>query len=307
MALANNPRRRWEDRLAAPIFVLALAFLVVLAGFIHRFPKLEPGDREIDLMVGALAILWIVFAADAVIRFLLRDRGRPAWEGLVRAGVAGLLPPLRLGSRSQVRANHIWLPGLGWQPIDAHLRRRLERFFSIPMILFALLVLPLFAIEQYWWAEVRTEWLLALWLDIGTAAIWLAFTVELIIMVAVSDHPVRYCFVHWIDVAIVVLPAVEILPLFRLLRLGRVLRLEELLRWGRLHRLKALVARGWRAVLLLQLVQRLTMRSPERQLRRLRELLQAKEDEMADIRQEIAELEARIAREGELRNLAQSR
>jgi voltage-gated potassium channel len=249
------------------------------------------------VILGGLAVLWLVFVVEAVVRFRLRDRGRPAWEGLARAAACGLLPPLRLGCRSQVRRpNHIWLPALGWRPIDAHLRRTLERFFSVPMIGFALMVLPLFVLEYYWAATVRAEPLLALWLDIGTSVVWLAFTVELILMLAVSDRPMRYCFVHWIDVAIVLLPAVEMLPLFRLLRLGRVLRLEELLRWGRLQRLQALVTRGWRALLLLQVVQRLTGRSPEHHLRQLQDLLQAKQEEVTDIRREIRELEGRIAR-----------
>jgi hypothetical protein len=295
-ATPDDRRRTCEDRLAGPMFFLALAFLVVLAGLIHRFPRLDRGDPEGYFILGGLAVLWLVFLVEAVVRFRRRDQGRPAWEGLARAAACGLLPPLRLGCRSQVRPNHVWLPALGWRPIDAHLRRTLERFFSVPLIGFALMVLPLFVLEYYWAAAVRAEPLLALWLDIGTSVVWLAFTVELILMVAVSERPVRYCFVHWIDVAIVLLPAVEMLPLFRLLRLGRVLRLEELLRWGRLQRLQALVTRGWRALLLLQVVQRLTGRSPEHQLRQLRELLEAKEEEVADIRREIRELEGRLAR-----------
>jgi voltage-gated potassium channel len=292
----SERRRTWENGLAGPMFFLALAFLVVLAGLIHRFPRLDRVGLEMYLILGTLAVLWLVFLVEAAIRFRLRDTGRPAWRALVGVAVVALLPPLRLGCRSQVRPEHLWLPGLGWSPIDAALRRKLERWFSVPMICFALLVLPLFAIEYYWAAEIRSEPLLGWWLDVGTSVIWLAFTVELIVMVAVSERPVRYCFVHWIDVAIVLLPVVEVLPLFRMLRLGRVMRLEQLLRWGRLHRVHALVTRGWRALLLLQLVQRLTGRSPEHRLRQLRELLQAREEELADVRREIAELEELIAR-----------
>jgi voltage-gated potassium channel len=293
-AVPDDRRQVCEDQLAKPMFFLALAFLVVLAGLIHRFPRLEWGDVEADLILEGLVVLWLVFLIEAVVRFHLRDRSRPAWAGLARAAVGAMLPPLRLGCRSQVRSNHIWLPALGWRPIDAPLRHTLERFFSVPMIFFALMVLPLLVLEYHWAADVRAEPLLALWLDIGTSVIWLAFTIELIVMVAVSDRPVRYCFVHWLDVAIVLLPAVEMLPLFRMLRLGRVLRLEELLRWGRLHRVQALGTRGWRALLLLQIVERLMGRAPERRLRQLRDLLQAKEEEVADLRREITELEKRI-------------
>jgi hypothetical protein len=173
------------------------------------------------------------------------------------------------------------------------------------MIFFALMVLPLLAVEYFEAEKIRAEPILALWLDIGTSVIWLAFAVELIVMAAVSQRRWRYCLLHWIDVAIVVLPAIEMLPLFRLLRLGRILRLEELLRWGRVHRLQALVGRCWRAILLLQIAQRLTGRSPEYQLKQHRELLQAKEEELADLRREIKELEERIARKVSLGPLRQ--
>jgi hypothetical protein len=278
------------------MFFLAVLFLVVLAGLIHRYPRLDRNDPEAYLIEGGLGVLWMVFLLEAGFRFRLRDRGRSAWKPLVAAAACGLLlPPLRMGCRSQIRPNHVWLPGLGWQEINSRLRRTLERAFSVPMIFFALMVLPLLAVEYYEAEKIRAAPVLALWLDIGTSVIWLAFAVELILMVAVSDRPWRYCFLHWIDVAIVVLPAFEMLPLLRLLRLGRILRLEQLLRWGRLYRLKALVAHGWRAFLLLQIVQRLTGRSLERRLKQHQELLQVKEEEVADLRREIKELEERIA------------
>jgi voltage-gated potassium channel len=199
-----------------------------------------------------------------------------------------------MGCSSQVRPNHIWLPRLGWREINHDLRRMLERVFSVPMILFALLVLPLFALEYWQGDKLREHPVLALWFDIGTSAIWLAFAIELIVMVSVSERPWRYCLLHWIDVVIVLLPAVELLPLLRLLRLGRLLRMEHLLRWGRLARFQALVSHVWRAFLLLQIVQRLTGYSLERQMKRRQELLQAKEEEVADLRREIHELEERI-------------
>jgi hypothetical protein len=82
-----------------------------------------------------------------------------------------------------------------------------------------------------------------------------------------------------------------------MLRLGRVLRLDELLRLGRLYRVRALALRGWRAVLLLQVVQRLTGRSLEHRRRQLQLLLRAKEEEMAELRREIEEMDKRIARQ----------
>jgi hypothetical protein len=298
VAAPDDGRRAWEDCLAGPMFLLAVSFLVVLAGLIYRLPRLQRDDPEAYLIEGALGLLWLVFILEAWLRFRLRDRSRPAWRAFASAVACCLVPPVRMGCRSQVRPDHIWLPGLGWQEINFHLRRTLERAFSVPMIFFALMVLPLLAVEFFAADRIRAEPVLALWVDIGTSVIWLAFAVELIVMLAVADRPWRYCFLHWIDVAVVVLPAVEILPLpwFGWLRLGRVLRLEQLLRWGRLHRVQALVMRGWRAFLLLQVVQRLSGHSLERRLKQLRSLVQAKEEEVADLRREVRELEDRIAK-----------
>ncbi len=291
----DDGRRTWENRMAGPMFFLALLFLVVLAGLIHRYPRLGPTDLETYLIEGALGFLWLLFLLEAALRFRLRDRARPAWKALLAATACALLPPLRMGCGGQARPHHLWLPGLGWREIDRHLRTTLERAFGAPMILVALMVLPLLAFEYCEAETIRASPVLALCLDVGTSIIWLAFALELILMVAVSDRPWRYVFHHWIDVAIVLLPAVELLPAFRLVRLGRALRAEQLLRWGRLHRLQALVARAWRAFVLLQIVQRLAGRSPARQLEKLQELLHAQEEAVEDLRREIAEVEKRIA------------
>src|SRR5438067_13310818 len=88
----DNGRRTWEDRLAGPMFFLAVLFLVVLAGLIHRYPRLERGDLEVYLFHGGLGVLWVVFLLEAVLRFGLRGRGR-AWRPLTAAACA-LLPPL---------------------------------------------------------------------------------------------------------------------------------------------------------------------------------------------------------------------
>src|SRR5947199_4373559 len=114
-ATADDRRRTWEDRLAGPTFLLALAFLVVLAGLIHRFPHLHHDDPEAYLILGGLAVLWLLFLAEAAFRFRLRDRTRPPWKPLAMAVVCPLVPPLRMGCASEGR---LWLPVLGWRKID---------------------------------------------------------------------------------------------------------------------------------------------------------------------------------------------
>jgi hypothetical protein len=280
------------------MFVFAILFLIVLAGLLHRFPRLVWPDPEMRLILTGLGGLWVVFILEAGFRFLLRDRALPVRAALIAAAVFGVLPPLRLACRSQVRPNEIWFPGLGWQEINGSLRRALERAFSVPMVFFALMVLPLFALEYFEADRIHASPVLAWWFDVGISVIWLAFAIELIVMVAVAERPWNYLFLHWIDLAIVLLPAVEMLPLlrlFRLLRISRMLRAEQLLRWGRLHRLKGLLARCWRALLLLRIVQRATGRSLESRRHQLQDLLHAREEEIEGLRQEIQEVDRLIA------------
>ena len=79
------------------------------------------------------------------------------------------------------------------------------------------------------------------------------------------------------------------------------MRLEQLLRWGRLHRLKGLLARCWRALLLLRIVQRATGRSLESRRQQLQDLLHAREEEIEGLREEIQEVERLIAERGRIR------
>lgn len=289
-------RQKWEERLAAPMFALALLFLIVLAGLIHRLPRPDVTDFEILLILGALEGLWLLFLPEALFRFLTRDRERGFWRPVGAAALTCLVPPLRMGVPSQSRPGHIWLPRLGWQPIDKHLRRALERAFSVPMICMALLVLPLLAAEFHWGDEIRQHPGMALALDIAVSAIWLAFAIEFILMVSVAESKLRYCAAHWIDLLVVLLPLVEALPILRALRLGRLLRLEQLTRMGRIYRLRGLAFKAWRAFLVLDLVKRVLNRHPQRRLASLEELLRAKEEEIVQLRREIAEVKEEIAK-----------
>ena len=86
----------------------------------------------------------------------------------------------------------------------------MEGYFYWPMIVLALLVLPLLLIEFH---HVPEGWL-AWTVDIGFGLIWLAFLVEFIIKIAIAESRVEYIKQNWLDVIII------ILPLLRPLRLG---------------------------------------------------------------------------------------
>src|SRR5262249_39186658 len=107
LSASQQRRRKWESRFAGPMFFLGILFLIVLAGFLHRFPRLDWPDPEMQLILGGLGGLWLVFILEACVRFLLRDRALPFRKAFIAAAVFGFLPPLRLACRSQVRPNEI--------------------------------------------------------------------------------------------------------------------------------------------------------------------------------------------------------
>jgi voltage-gated potassium channel len=131
----------------------------------------------------------------------------------------------------------------------------------------------------------------------------MAFAIEFLIMVSVAEKKFRYCSLHWVDLAIILLPVIflmtlvirewaEVAPLARGFRL---LRLSQLSRMGRVYRMQGLALKAWRAFLVLEVIQRLTGKTLDKQLKQLEELLLAKEEEVRELRTEIADLKRRMA------------
>ncbi|MBI3408285.1 MAG: hypothetical protein HY040_08005 [Planctomycetes bacterium] len=279
--------------LAGPIFWLAILFLAVSAGVIHRIGFGHTTLFEAEVILWGLALLWPIFVIDGLLRlFVCRAPGTPISHRVLYLLLLCVAPPFRLGARSYADPERMWLPWIGWSRVDRALQKRLERFFSVPMIVMALLVLPLLAMEFFWLEEVRADFFLSLALDIGTSAIWMAFAVEFVLMVCVARNRLAYCLAHWMDLAVVALPLIDFLPILRLLRLTRLVELQQVMRLGRVYRLRGLLLKAWRALLLLDVIRRLFGDYKKKRLQCLRELLAAREEEIVDLRNEIRELES---------------
>lgn len=101
--------------------------------------------------------------------------------------------------------------------------RRAERLFEVPILVAALLVIPVIAIEQ---SPVGEPWDTIA--TVGNWLIWLAFLAEVLVMLALVSDRRRWLADHPLEVAIVVLtppflPAsLQALRVFRLLRLLRL-------------------------------------------------------------------------------------
>src|SRR5580704_16542878 len=134
--------RRLDRDAPLPMFVASVAMLLLLAGEIHfshgkMFAPLLPACH-----IG-LIVIWPVFLLEALVHVVARSR---RWKQHL---AYCLCPPARLGARDACTGERIWLPRAGWTVVDRELTERMERKLNVPMILIALCVIPLLALDYY--------------------------------------------------------------------------------------------------------------------------------------------------------------
>jgi voltage-gated potassium channel len=120
---------------------------------------------------------------------------------------------------------------------------RAKRRFEIPVLVAALLVVPVIIIEQSDPSEA--------WLGIAVAAnwaIWAAFFLEYITVVSLADDRWSYTKSAWLDVFIIVASFPLLPTLFAGSRLLRLTRLSRVFRILRLVRLAAVLTRAGQSV-----------------------------------------------------------
>ena len=318
-------RRRLTDLLAPWIFGCSLAFLALVAAIVvlvidvprvnetissdEDFKTLVVADqlvleRELDyesnsrgwgFSVGIMLLgLWPVFFAELLKDFWLRDRSLPFFVQHRFAWLFCVFPPLRLCRRDREEEDRIWFPVLGWQKANYQLRKRLDRAFSVPMVFVSLLILPVLVLQFFFMQEVAEHPLLRFVLHFNAGLIWFCFAFEFIVMVSVAQSKFKYCKQHWLDLLIIILPLVSFLRTLQSLRATKLLKaakLQQIARLVRVYRLRGLSMRGFRALLLLEVLNRVVPTAKEKRLKRLREELEEKVHEIEDLRKQIAVLE----------------
>lgn len=293
---------RLDRFLAGPMFVLSIVYLAVAAGVIHRLGDGYFYPVEAEVMLWGLLALSPVFVIEAWLRFFLTRTQMAFWPRFGILLAVHFVPFVRMGLRAHADSGKMWLPWLGRQTVDRKLRRTMERFFSVPLVVFALMVLPVLALEHFWEEEVHQHYGLKLALDLANSLIWMAFAIEFTLSISVADKKIAYCVQNWIDLAVVILPIIDFLPILRLLRVAQLAQLNQVGRLGRLYRLRGLLLKAWRAILLLEMISRVLGNYKERRLKKLRDLAAAKEIELVELRQEMMELERAILMANERRN-----
>ena len=181
-----------------------------IAGPVYREHTLDISIHEVVVFAAVLGGLWLTVVAEFLLSVPRREKGRSRWRDYRRQLWICLFPALRMVLRSNAMNGRIWFPVLGWRDVNRELRQKLERFFSVPMIVIALMILPVLIVEYFWGDSLKQSehvWTLIL-LDSCTVVIWVAFATEFIVMCAVAESKFVYCKSHWLDLAIILLPLI---------------------------------------------------------------------------------------------------
>lgn len=266
------------------MFAVTCLFLLLLAGVLHLHDQTDY-RRVLLACCWGLALLWPVFVVECLVHAVARTS---RWKQNL---LYCLLPPLRLGARDHATGTQMWLPVVGWAVVDEALHRRVAKALSVPMIVIALLVLPLMGAEFVWAEKLQASPRLAMAAQAATGFIWFAFTAEFLVMIAIVDRKLRYCKEHWIDLAVILLPLVAFL---RAARLSRLLRLQQLTRTVRVYRLRGLALKAYHSLLLLDAIDRLIRGGPEARLRKLEVQCAEKEQELERLRDEVRTLRLKV-------------
>ncbi len=314
------------DWLAQPMFYLSLVFLVLLAGLVVAWVDVLPDpidESAIEsveavefaladfwqhpalqtgyVILGLLLAIWPLFLVELVyVRWLSFKDEAKFKNRWIRDLICVACPPLRMGKAIPAKRDEIWLPRFDWHPAGKPLHRGLERVFSKPMLIIALLILPVLLIEFRYKELLQENIWLKLVLSISMGLIWCAFACEFILMVCSTTKKLDYVKRNWIDLAIILLPLVSFLRslrVFRAAKLAKFAKLQQLTKMGRVYRMRGLLAKTIRAFLVLEIVSRILKTAPEKRLDKLMAQVEDKEEELRELKQRIENIRAEMEAE----------
>lgn len=243
-----------------------------------------------------LLALWPLFIVEQFVYAILASSWRQFRRDYPYAWIICLVPPLRMCARDREGVGAIWFPVIGWQEPTLSFYRFLERKTSVPMMGVALLILPILGLQLKFGDDIVNYPALRIALYVGTGVIWFAFATEFIVLVSVTDKKLKYCKKHWLDIVIIALPIVSFLrslKIFKAAKFMKMGKLQQLSRLIRVYRLRGVAMRAFRALLVLDLIQRMLRVSPQKRLAKLEADYEEKRMELELLREEIEALRSR--------------
>lgn len=291
---------RYESKTAFPVFAAAFAMLILAGAII----LLLAGDKPFGQFLTVSGILskiyvvfWLAFLLDFIMTMhLVRKESiaLPRTELVFRI-FSLLFPPLRLGSRSMINPDMIWLPFWNWSRANYALFDKLRRTFSVPMIIIALLIVPVLVVEWKFYDYVAGNYPafpLDLLLQLLQAFIWIAFTFEFILMFSVTNDKLDYCKRNWIDILIILLPLISF---FRTLRLIRIARLNHLARG---YKMRGVLMKARQGLVLADFFQRLIYPNPKIHLKTVQKKMNENRREREELNRQWRIAAERLSRKG---------
>jgi len=288
---AVNALTRYQEIIVWPKFLISLIMLLISAAIINNF-SFDEGSLQYSAFISSLAvfygILWMLYLLDALLVAILAhtSKVRIAQSSFVRKLLSLIFPPMAIGQRHLLEPEKIWLPFYGWSKCNEGLFNHIKKQFSIPMIVIALLIIPVLLIEWQFYEEVEnflnTD--LSLVLGLVQGFIWLAFTFEFLLLIAITDDKFTYIKKNWIDLLIILLPFVSFV---RSLRLVKVAKLSQL---SRGYKLRALLMKAREGFIFASFFYRIMAVKPDYQLKKLMKKLNENQKEREIIEEDLVKL-----------------
>ncbi|GJL82654.1 MAG: potassium channel protein [marine bacterium B5-7] len=279
------------------MFVAAVVFLATLAVIVQWWNSSTIVSEQANFTLEILVIAWLPFIVEALAGLLLNRHLR---GNLKRFFLVSVLPPLRLGYSTFNDSRTIWLPRLGWRIKGRELFQELDKAFTLPMLVIALMILPILGIEYLLKGKVADLPWLGNLLDISAAFIWFAFTFEYVLMISVADDKIAYAKKNWLNLLIILLPLIAFLRSVQVVRAFRVARAGKMLR---VYRLRSLLMRIVQAFVAISAIERVIHRSPEKHLEKLKKIHAEKEHELQRLCDKMDEVRQRIVARSEPDNV----
>jgi hypothetical protein len=131
----------------------------------------------------------------------------------------------------------VYIPIYGYLDADDDHRTRLERLFHLPMLILALLVLPVLGLEwlqsqqnySYIGQDILEHPASRIATTLALVFIWLMFGIEFTVKISVATSRLQYAARNWLDIVIILLPMLRPLRAMgaaRVAQLGRVYTLR---------------------------------------------------------------------------------
>ncbi len=268
--------------------------------------KPGPLERSARLSVAArvlLLFLAVPFWIESIARFVWIERGSsccrvPRLDRLRAAHllVVAMVPPLRPTLAPGSMYDWNWMPGIGWRRSTRELARHAQRRLGGPMLLIALLILPVLLVQMLFEDVVRQYESVALGLDVAVRLIWLAFTVEFLVVLSVTPRKMEYAVRHWVDLIIILLPFAAFARTLRLVRLGQLMRAGQMTKLASTYRLRGLAVKLMQAILMLRVLENVSGSMARRRIAKIDETILRRREEIADLQEERREVRRDLAK-----------